>query len=206
MTINKDFGDGSSADLMYDMVGDKLALSIANGELLKAKLTVLGGKHTQRATVALTQPDTSRAWTWDVASIAIAGAANADIMDMNITIDNASENRYTLNGTKTPAKTKRGGNRMIGVEGTMLFDNKTEYQNFLNYTEQNFKATLTGGTISSGYTDTLVVEVPTMMYEEFKPNAGGPGQIEVGFKGSAIYNANSGHAAKFTLTNTHAAY
>jgi len=205
-TLNKDFGDSSSSDQFSDLQGTKLQLSIANGELLKAKLSILGGKHAQVAAVSLTQPDTSRAWTWDVASVSIGGSANADAVALTVTIDNALANKYTLNGTKTPAKTKRGGRRTVAVEGTMLFESKAEYQNFLNYTAQNFKLTLAGGIISSGYTDTLAIELPQFTYDEFKPVAGGTGQIEVPVKGRGTFDIGSGHAAKVTLTNTKAAY
>jgi hypothetical protein len=48
--------------------------------------------------------------------------------------------------------------------------------------------------------------MPNMIYDEFKPVADQPGQLEVQFTGTAEYNAGSGTAIEVTLINSHSAY
>ena len=208
LTIVKDFADGSSADLFSDMVCSNIALSIANSELLKVSVEFLGGKQGHKASIATAFEDTSRAFAWDVASMSTGGVAVEEVMDCTITLDNALSNKHTLNTSKEPSRTKRDGFRTVMVEGNMLFETHSHYLDWKNQTEQNFKMHLasTGSAISSGYTDSLTLECPTFKYDEFKPNAGGAGQIEVAFKGRGIFNVGSGHSLKATLVNTVAAY
>lgn len=208
LTIVKDFADGSSADLFSDMLCSTLALSIANGELLKVSAEFLGGKQGHKAAIATAFEDTARGFSWDVASVSAGGVAVEEVMGATITLDNALANKHTLNNSKEPSRTKRDGFRSVMVEGNMLFETHSHYLDWKNQTEQNFKLHLasTGIAISSGYTDALTLECPTFKYDEFKPNASGAGQIEVAFKGRGIFNVGSGHSLKATLVNTATAY
>lgn len=206
VTVSKQLGDAGSAHRFYDMVGSKLALSIANGELLKASIEMMGGKYTQVAAPATSYP-TGSAWTWDVASVSLGGAANGDIAEINIELDNALEAKYTLNATKTPSRVKRGGFRTLAVSGTIIFDDQSEYQQFLAQSERNLTVNLRGvAQIQSGYYDNLQIIVPLARYIEFKPVAGGPGKVEVGFSGKGVYSVTSATALQITLTNTQTGY
>jgi len=208
VTILKDFADGSSGDLMYDMIGSSLALSIANGELLKISTEFMGGKQGMKAAVSSTFEDVARAFTWDTTSVSLGGVAVEEILDLSVTIDCALTNRHTLNASKEPSRTKRDGLRSVAVEGNILFETMSHYLAFKNRTEQNLKLHLvgTGSEISSGYNDALTIECPSFTFDEFKPNASGPGMIEVPLKGRSTYNVGSGHSVKVTLVNTATAY
>ena len=206
LTIVKDLGDTGSAHQFYDMVAGKLSLSVANGELLKSSVEFMGGKYSQVAAPAASYPS-GKSWTWDVASVALGGSANADITDLSIELDEALENKYTLNNAKTPSRTKRSGRRTLAVGGTMVFDNQTEYQKFLAQSEQTLSVNFKGTTVvQSGYYETMNIIVPLLRYVEFKPVAGGPEKLTVGFSGKGVYSTTSATALQITITNTQAAY
>ena len=207
LTITKyNAADTGSAHQFYDMVAGKISLSVANGELLKASMDLMGGKYRQVVAPTASYP-TGKGFTWDVASAAVAGVANADITELNIDIDEAIENKYTLNATKTPSRTVRSGRRTVSIGGTLVFDNQTEYQQFLAQSERDLTITLVGPTqIQSGYYDTLKIIVPLFRYTEFAPVAGGAEKVEVGFSAKGIYSVTSATAVQFILTNTQPAY
>lgn len=207
LTVSKySDGDTGSSHRFYDMVASKISLSVANGELLKASVDLMGGKYKQVAAPSASYP-TGKGFTWDVASVSVAGAANADIAELNIEVDEALENKYTLNAAKTPSRTVRSGRRTVSIGGTLVFDNQTEYQQFLSQSERNLTVTLKGPTeIQSGYTDLLNIIVPLFRYTEFAPVAGGAEKIEVGFSAKGVYSTTSATAMQVTLTNTQPAY
>lgn len=205
-TITKDLGDSGSAHRYSDMVASKLSMSVANGELLKASIEFMGGKYTQVAAPAASYP-TGKSLTWDVASVSLAGTANVDISEFNMELDEALENKYTLNNTKTPSRTKRSGRRTLSVGGTLIFDNQTEYQQFLSQSERNLTVHMKGlANVQSGYDEGLTLIVPLFRYVEFKPVAGGAEKLEVGFSGKGVYSTTSATALHITLANTQAAY
>lgn len=206
LTVTKDLGDSGSAHRFYDMNASKLSMSVANGELLKTSIEFMGGKYSQVAAPAASYP-AGKGWTWDVASVSLAGAANADMSELNIELDEALENKYTLNNTKTPSRTKRSGRRTLAIGGTLIFDTQSEYQQFLSQSERNLTVHLRGSVaVQSGYYDDLTMIIPLMRYTEFKPVAGGAGKLEVGFSGKGVYSTTSATALHFILANTQAAY
>lgn len=205
-TIVKDLGDTGSMHQFYDMVASKLSLSVANGELLKGSIEFMGGKYSQAAAAAASFIS-AKHWTWNVASVALAGTANGDIQELNLELDEALENKYTLNNTKTPSRTKRTGRRTLSVGGTIVFDSQTEYQQFISQAERNLTVNFKGSVeVQSGYTEDLRIIVPLFRYAEFKPVAGEAGKITVGFSAKGVYSVSSATALHFILVNTQAAF
>lgn len=206
VTITKDLGDTGSAHRFYDMNASKLSLSVANGELLKASIEFMGGKYSQVVAPAASYP-TGKGWTWDVASVSLSGTANVDVAELNVEMDDALENKYTLNNTKTPSRTKRSGRRTLSVGGTLIFDTQTEYQQFISQSERNLTVHMKGlANITSGYDEGLTLIVPLLRYTEFKPVAGGAEKLEVGFTGKGVYSTTSATALHIILVNSQAAY
>lgn len=205
-TAVKDLGDSGSAHQYYDMVASKLGLSVANGEFLKGSIEFVGGKYSQVAAPAASF-NAGKYYTWDVASVSIAGTANGDMEEMNLELDEGLEAMYTLNNTKTPSRVKRSGRRTLSVGGSIIFDNQTEYQQFLGQAERNFTIHFKGPTeIQSGYFNTLTLIVPLGRYTEFKPVAGDSGKLKVGFSAKGIYSVTSATMLHVTLVNTQAAF
>lgn len=206
LTISKVLGDAGSSHRFSDMVASKLSLSVANGELLKASMDFMGGKYAQIVAPAASYP-AGKSFTWDVASVSLGAIANADIAEFNMELDESLENKYTLNATKTPSRTKRSGRRTLSVGGTLIFDTQTEYQKFLDQSERNLTVNLAGlANVQSGYNELLTITVPLFRYVEFKPVAGGAEKIEVGFSGKGVYSTTSATMLQITLANTQAAY
>lgn len=204
-TYYKDLNDGGSAQIFRDMVGSVLELSIANGEFLKAKVSMTGGNFAQIAAIAASYPVGGK-YPWSVSSVQIGGVANAQVMDMTVTVDEAIEPMYTLNGSLFPARTKRTGFRTVAVEGTLKFDDQVEFQQFLTEGEQSMILTMVGATVSSGFTEDFILTLPLLRYTEFKPPLAGPGQVEVGFSAKGKYSVTSATALHLTLVNTLTGY
>lgn len=206
VTYEKYMDDGGSATLFYDLVGNMLELSVANGEFLKAKVGFVGGRSSQQAAATPSYPDTKK-WTWDVASVSIGGAAKPEFNALTVTVEENTEPGYTFNTSKAPSRVKRTGMRVISVAGTLKFDDQIEYQEFRNQSERAFLVHFEGvNDVASGYKEALTVELPLLRYSENKPVVGGPGEVEVSISGKGVYSIDSATALQITLVNTQPAY
>lgn len=212
MTIHKDLADGGSAFIYYDMVPSALGLSVANGEFLKASVEFVGGKFTQSATVAATYPD-NKLFTWDTVSVSMGGVGQVDLTEFNLKINDNIANQFALNGAKTPVRNKRTGFREVSVEGTMIFVDQTQMQNFLVNTVQNLTFYAANSTaVQSGYYESLKIVASKLQLTSFEPSLSGPGLIEAPFTAmanldTAVNTATSnGATLLITLTNSHTGY
>ena len=205
VTVEKHFNVGS-AQQFSDLNMTNLEFSLANGELFQVKGSFVGGKYTRTAAAAASYPEGAR-WAFHTSSMALGGSAVDRFLDVTLTIDDSLEAQHTLNGSKYPSRIKRTGFRTVTLAGTLKFEDYTEMESFLNYTEQAFRMTLTGPTqIASGYNDTFDVQLPALLITEFEPTAGGEGPIEASFTAKGKYHVGSGNSGRFTLTNTQPAY
>jgi hypothetical protein len=207
MTIYKDLATTSDAFFHRDLVGSALELSIANGELLKGRVSFVGGTEGTVATQTASYHG-GRYFSWDTTSVSLGGAGNADVEQLTILIDEQLEAMHTLNNSKYPSSVKRGGSkRTVSISGTIKFPNNTEYNAFTAQSDRGFILNFRGPTeIQSGYYDELMLKCGRMLYTQFKPSAEGDGEISVAFNGKLQYNASSGTAVYVSLTNTMAAY
>lgn len=198
-TIYKYLETGSAMQF-YNMNASGLEIMISNGELLKAKLSVVGGGFQQISNTSATYPSGRKIWTWDSTSLSIAGTANADIENMTLKLNNAVEAVHTLNASKLPSGTKVTGFRTLEIEGTIKFIDQDEYQSFLNSDERQLKVHCQGtSAVQSGYYESITIDVPKMRYSEFKPQATGPGEITVGFTAKGKYSVESANLLKITM-------
>lgn len=205
-TYHKGMGDSGSAHLYYDLNGGSLELNVSNGELLTAKMSVVGGSFSQIAALTPSYP-TGDALAWSVSSISIAGTARDNIRSLTILQNNVLEAKHVLKTTKYPSRVKRNERRSISISGTLLFDNQTDMQTFISQTEQRLLVSMvTGVQVQSGYYESFTVDVPSMRFTEMPQTVGGPGEIEVSFKAMGVYNVGSATAITYTLVNTKAGY
>lgn len=205
VTIVKNLEVGS-AEQFSDLNAATLELAINNGEFLMATVGFVGGHFQQVAPITPSFPVGKR-WTWDQTSVSLAGSANGNVSQLSLALDESIEAQHTLSGSSYPSRVKRTGFRMTNVSGTMKFDDQDEYQQFLAQSERELDVTLTGAVeVSSGYYNALRLQVPLLRHTEFKPVAGGPGEIEVSFSSKGVYSVASGTAVRVTLTNTQTAY
>ena len=206
LTYFKYTDDGGSAQLFYDLNIGTLELGATNGEFVTAKATFIGGSFSQNADIAASY-NTGKRFTWDNSSVQLNGSAAANFRQLTITLDNALEAMHTLSNSKFPSRVKRTGERTIEVAGTVIFDDQTEYQHFIDSDEIPLVVSFAGPVdVGSGGPDEIVIDMPALRLSEFKPPIGGPGKIEVSFTGNAKYLSTSATAIEITLTNTVATY
>jgi hypothetical protein len=199
--------DMGAYERFYDCTGTSLEMSIAQGELLKAKVSLVGGQLSTTSGAPSATYSTNRRFTWDVASFSLGGTGNSTLVNATIKVDDALEAQHTLSTANAPTRIKRTGMRTVGVDLTVKFDDYSEYLEFQNQTERNMTVSFKGPTeIQSGYFEKLTVILPAMRYEEFKPNFSGAGQIEVSAKAKAKYYVTSANTMLVTLVNTQASY
>jgi len=207
-TFHKNMKDGGSASLVYDLCGNELELSVANGEFLTSRLGVVGGNFKFQAPSTASYPAGKR-WTWDVTSVSMGNSSQTGLNDLSIKVNESLEGMHSLavSRGKWPARVKHSGFRMVEISGTMRLDNQNEFKEYIEATERELVVSMKGPTeIQSGFYETLTVKVPAMRYTEYPLGAGGPGLIEVGFSAKGNYSQDSGTAVQFTLVNTKAAY
>jgi len=206
LTYYKDLAVADDPQVFFDMAGTLLEFNVANGEFLKAKLGLVGGQRTSQSSVAYAL-DSGKRWTWDVASFSIGGAAAEDLTAFNVSIDNGLEAMHTMNNSKDASRVKRANPRVVSVSGTVKFENHTELNLFIAETTQPMVVHLRNATeVQSGYPEQVTITLPQLVYEEYKPVADAPGQLEVSFSATAEYHAGSGTAIEVVLINSQAAY
>lgn len=205
-TYHKGMGDTGSAQLYSDLNGASLEIAVANGELLIAKLGIVGGTYSQIAAIAPSYP-TGNPLDWSISSVSIAGTARDNIRSLTITQENGLEPKHVLRNSKYPSCIRRNAQRSISVAGTIAFDNQTDLQTFISQAEQRLVLSLISGTqIQSGYYESFTVDVPSMRFTEFPQAVGGAGELEISFKAKAVYNVGSACAITYTLVNSKAGY
>lgn len=198
-TYLKYLGDTGSAHQYSDLNGGTLELSIANGELLTAKMGVVGGSFARVAAVAATYSQ-SNALDWSVSSAVCGGVALTGIKSLTVTQDNKLQAKHYLDTDKFPARVKRTDSRTISVAGTLVFDDQVELNEFLAQSEQRLYVNLIGtSNVQSGYPESLLIDIPAMKYTEFPVTVQGAGEIEVSFKAKAQYSTTSATAIAYTL-------
>ncbi|MDH4247404.1 MAG: phage tail tube protein [Deltaproteobacteria bacterium] len=197
--------DVGSAFVYGDLLAEGLTLEIAHGQLLTANLEILGGRFSQKA-AGTPSFLPGRPWTWDVVSASYDGAGQSDLRQISVRFGNQLTPQHSLSGLKTPRRIKRSGAQQVTVEGSLLFESQTLFQAFAKQDERRLLVTLRGEPVSSGYDALLTLEVPRLRFQEFSPQIGGAGPVEVGFTAAGVFDATSNYALRVTLVNTQAAY
>lgn len=179
-----------------------LGLSLAPNQDLRLTATLIG---TSEAGIAKTTPtfvnSPNEPFTFDTASISLGGAGSSIIEAIDVNIDHQLEGVPRLNNSNRIAVIRRNGPQMIRVSGTVSFEDITEYENFLNQTEQ---ALLLNVTKADSFS--MTVDLPRVVYTAFPLGMSGRDRQTVGFEGIARYHSGSASAIKISLTNTRSGY
>lgn len=208
-TVLKNY-DASSAAQFSDLNANTLSLSISNGDFLNLTLGFVGGHYQALGAISPSFPAGKR-WTWDQSSFRDASSGSTDlelgVTELSITMTENLEAQHTMVASSWPNRIKRTGFRTTEVSGTMKFESMEVYEQFLTQGEQLIRFGWDGSVeISSGYYDNIRVDVYLNRYTEFKPVAGGPGDIEVSFTSKGVYSSVAGASATITLVNTQVSY
>lgn len=154
------------------------------------------------ARVAPTFPASSTdPFTFETASISIAGAATARLEAFTMSINNNLNGIAALNASNTIARIRRGGPQEARISGTFDFIDVAEYLDFKNQTERALQINIT-----RGQSFAMFVDAPRFVYTTFPVNVGGRDRLTVGFDGMARYNASSGLAVDIGLTTIKSNY
>jgi hypothetical protein len=197
--------NGSSSYLFYDLQVDGLTIEISNGQVWRTTMSVLGGKFKKQAKSTPTYAAGS-GYPWDVTSMQLGGAANDDHTKLTLKCSNKLKQVYTLDGTRTANRIKRGDKRTVDINGTAIYYDDTEADKFRAQTTQALKLNAKGQSLTTSQNADFGIMVPQMRYTSYPANISGPGMIEVGFGGAAKYDTTSNYLIEFTLQNTKAAY
>jgi hypothetical protein len=207
ITMHKNLADSGQVPVYRDLVATRLELNIANGEFLTAAVAFTGGVVGSKVSSQALSAATGKKWTWDVTSIQLGGSANVDFGEITVIIDEQATPKWTLQTSKDPAKVKRDAKRQIRINGTVKFNDQTEYDLFLASTAQVFKLTMTGTVeIRSGYYDVVDIHVPSFKYLSYPIEFSDPSELQVSFTGKGDYNVGSGTSIQITLTNTQGSF
>lgn len=198
MEIYRDVG---SSMLYYDMVGNNISMSIANGQLLNFTCGFIGAGVSRKGVSTPTFPN-DPPFLWDQVSATYNGGVIVDLRDLTINIQNNLEPVWTLTGSKTPYKIKRTSQQVIEITGTMLYQAHSYQQAFENQSENAFIINFLNDTSPH----TLKIDVPSLRFKTFEPVANAQGIIEASFTAGAMFNTDSNDTIQITLENTQTYY
>ena len=207
-TMYKQFTDATSGEHFYDMQFGQLEFTLAQGALLRARATCIGGTRTATgigsADVRPVIADVGRLFPWSVSSISYGGAAVGNFSEITVSLNENIDSLYTINGTLSPFKYTRTGFRQVTVNGTFFFTDRTFLNNFVSDTQARLLITCvnTRAAIESGYYNTFTIDVPQAKITAFKPGASGPGEVSVNITLRGVADPNSGYAIQFTQVST----
>jgi hypothetical protein len=209
ISIYNQLTDATSGEHFFDCQLGSIEFTFSQGALARARATVVGGNRVATGIGSFALPlDTGEAgqgWLWDVSSISFGGAAIQNLSEITVSLDEGIGPIYTLNGTLTPYKYTREQFRQVRVTGTMIFDSRSLFNDFIAGTQRQLIITSrnTRTAIQSGYYPTFVLDVPQLKLTSVKPAVSGPGEVSVPFEGRGVIDPSSAYVWKATLTNTY---
>lgn len=199
------FRDVTSAQQYAGCNLSKLSLQLQPNQDLRATATWIGRSMLNKARVAaasVTFPGSPVSpFTFDVASFNFGGAGVDYVEAFSIDLDNRLEGFAGLNATTNVQRIARNEAIMGAVSGTVSFDDITQYQNFMNQTEQAVTVNLFRASSFS-----MFVTIPRMIYTAFPLATPGRGRLTVGFTGEARAPVGSAGGIAVTLRNNVASY
>ncbi len=196
------FRDVTSSFQFAGVVMNTFQLSVQPNQELRCSVGVVGKSSSiinKTAPSFVSSP--VEPFAFDTCSISIAGVGSALIESFTLDIDGQIQGIPALNASTSIAKIRRGGPQMVGVSGTIDFDNLTEYNDFLTQTEQAFVLNFTKANSFS-----LKISLPRVVYTAFPISMGGRDRITANFTGKCRYHTGSATAVEFQLTTTQSGF
>jgi hypothetical protein len=199
------YRDVGSAFQYYDMLLNQLVFEWNAGSLVRCTAGFVGGNFNW---VAATTPsyDVGSYFPWDTTSFELGGAAIDYATQLTLTLNQNLAAKHTLNNSKFPSRIKRDGFRTAELSGSFLFESAAQALKFRAQTGQACVITNIGETTAQSYNNTMKFDIPSLILTDFPSNIAGPGLVEVGWSGKAVYDTTSATLLEATLVNTVAAY
>src|SRR3990167_7075535 len=126
--------DIAGAFVYQSMLGNQLSFNIANGELLKMDLSLMGTQVTSKAAASPTYP-TDPPFQWDQCSAYFNGWAVSNLRNLTVTFGNQLEAVHTHNSANFPYRIKRTGHQQVSISGSMVFETHSLGDAFKNQNE-----------------------------------------------------------------------
>ena len=181
---------------------NKLTLALAPNQDLRITADWLAQARLLIAKTTPTFPGSpTNPFTFDTASVQLAGVTNTRFEAFTMVIDNQLAGIPILNNSNTIARIRRNNPQMIRISGTLDFIDNAEQEDFINQTERVLTLTLTRANSFA-----LLITVPRFIYDAHAGNISGRGRLTASFSGLARYLVSSGTAILCQLTNTRSNY
>jgi len=205
LSIHKELDIGAAATVFADMNASMIEFTLANGDFLKTKLSLVGGQRYPLMTDTAAYK-AGRRFTWDQTTISLGGASNCDFRELTIAVDDSLEAQHTICGTAYPSRIKRTDFRKMTVGATLVFRDLAEVAAFHAQSERVMTITNVSRTeiAATGNFETLIISLPAMRYTDMEPAAGAPGSLELSVNADAKYSGTTGMT--ITLNNDVVSY
>jgi hypothetical protein len=138
----------------------------------------------------------AKPFNFDTVSLSLGGAGTALIESLTVTINNNFEGLGALALSNRISKVRRSNHQMVEVRGTLDFTDNTEYQKFVDQTEQRIAINATRAASFA-----MLIDIPRLVYTAFPVGIPGRERITVDFTGKGFVHQGSGLALKLTLTS-----
>ena len=197
--VNRD----SSSSFRYAGINiTTLEINYAPNQDVRATVGVVGRNASSVTKTTPTFPSSSSSpFTFDTLSLSTGGTGTTKIEALRISIDNQIEGLATLGNNTNIIRTIRRGPQTIRLAGTMNFTSFTDYNNFVNQTEQEWIVS-----VFKASSFQLDITLPRVVLNTFPINMSGRERISVNFTGMARYHTGSGTAINIALTTTKSDY
>ena len=187
---------GVSTSRYTGMIVNQLAFSVAVNQALQATANMVGFGHSlvTRATPVFPSSPTGY-FDFTTCSLAINGTGNNFVEAFTITIQNNLEKVGSIKNNANIARIQRTDSQMIRINGTIHFNDYTEFSVFVGQTEQPMTLSFTKADSFS-----MIFTLPRVVYTAYPINISGRGRILANFDGIARYHTGSGTAIQIDLT------
>lgn len=192
------YRDTTSSFLFSGAVMNSLQFEVAPNQELRATINCIAKSVAVSSKTSPTFVSSPvEPFAFDTCSISIGGTGTALVEALTININNQLEGIPALNATTAVAKIRRTGPQMVTISGTMDFSNLTEFNNFINQTEQAISVHFTRNNSFQ-----MTVDLPRVVYTAFPVSMGGKERMTVSFEGKGRYQTASKTAISVILTTT----
>lgn len=170
-----------------------LEISVAPNEAINARLNWIGTGFSVVSPAPVASFATVTPLKFDQASISLAGAANADIESMKLTIQRPLEDIPTLRGSAYSHKIKASDFAKIRLSMSIGFDTIADLERFRQQTTQALRINIAADSFG------LLLDLPSIVYTAFPTGLGGRGRQVAQVDATGRFHAGSGTALDVTL-------
>lgn len=194
--------DVTSSHQFTGAVCNRLGLSLAPNQDLRASTSWIAQAGGLVAKTSPTFPGSpTDPFTFETASLSIAGVATARWESFNLNVNNNFDGISALNASSNIIRVRRRTPQEVRISGVLDFQDVAEYLDFKNQTERQMQLTLTRGSSFN-----LLIDAPRFVYTTFPTGIPGRDRLTVGVDGMCRYSTTSGLAIDIGLTTTKSNY